>query len=160
MRLSQGIRTVAVLEASKGIGVLLTGLGLFALVHQYVQRFAESLVRHAHLNPAAHTPRVFLEFAGKLDDARLMQLALAATMFDDGASPKRDVTFVFYDHEEVEAVKSGLGRLVRNHGHLLHGDFPARTTAAWAGRASPVAASASATAYADQWRRAAITRLP
>nr|WP_217432268.1 succinyl-diaminopimelate desuccinylase [Pseudarthrobacter oxydans] len=52
-----------------------------------------------------------------------VQLALAATMFDDGASPKRDITFVFYDHEEVEAVKSGLGRLVRNHGHLLHGDF-------------------------------------
>jgi succinyl-diaminopimelate desuccinylase len=52
-----------------------------------------------------------------------VQLALAATMFDDGASPVRDVTFVFYDHEEVEAVKSGLGRLVRNHGHLLDGDF-------------------------------------
>ncbi|MFJ6374936.1 succinyl-diaminopimelate desuccinylase [Pseudarthrobacter oxydans] len=52
-----------------------------------------------------------------------VQLALAATLFDDGASPKRDITFVFYDHEEVEAVKSGLGRLVRNHGHLLHGDF-------------------------------------
>ncbi|TLM75865.1 succinyl-diaminopimelate desuccinylase [Pseudarthrobacter sp. NamB4] len=52
-----------------------------------------------------------------------VQLALAATLFDDGASPKRDVTFVFYDHEEVEAVKSGLGRLVRDHGHLLHGDF-------------------------------------
>lgn len=81
MRLSQGIRTVAVLEASKGIGVLLTGLGLFALVHQDVQRFAESLVRHAHLNPAAHTPRVFLEFASKLDDARLMQLALAAIAY-------------------------------------------------------------------------------
>jgi succinyl-diaminopimelate desuccinylase len=52
-----------------------------------------------------------------------VQLALAATMFDGGATPKRDVTFVFYDHEEVEAVKSGLGRLVRNHGHLLDGDF-------------------------------------
>ncbi|MGM9472175.1 succinyl-diaminopimelate desuccinylase [Pseudarthrobacter sp. YS3] len=52
-----------------------------------------------------------------------VQLALAATMFDDGASPQRDVTFVFYDHEEVEAVKSGLGRLVRHHGGLLDGDF-------------------------------------
>jgi succinyl-diaminopimelate desuccinylase len=52
-----------------------------------------------------------------------VQLALAATMFDDGAEPQRDVTFVFYDHEEVEAVKSGLGRLVRNHGDLLVGDF-------------------------------------
>nr|WP_223252949.1 succinyl-diaminopimelate desuccinylase [Arthrobacter sp. AFG7.2] len=52
-----------------------------------------------------------------------VQLALAATLFDGGAAPKRDVTFVFYDHEEVEAVKSGLGRLVRNHGNLLDGDF-------------------------------------
>ncbi|WP_458781525.1 succinyl-diaminopimelate desuccinylase [Arthrobacter sp. D3-16] len=52
-----------------------------------------------------------------------VQLALAATMFDGGAAPRRDVTFVFYDHEEVEAVKSGLARLVRNHGHLLDGDF-------------------------------------
>lgn len=52
-----------------------------------------------------------------------VQLALAATMFDDGRQPDKDVTFVFYDHEEVEAVKSGLGRLVRNHGDLLQGDF-------------------------------------
>ena len=52
-----------------------------------------------------------------------VQLALAATMFDGGAQPVRDVTFVFYDHEEVEGVKSGLGRLVRNHGDLLKGDF-------------------------------------
>ncbi|MFC8038786.1 succinyl-diaminopimelate desuccinylase [Paenarthrobacter sp. NPDC057355] len=52
-----------------------------------------------------------------------VQLALAATLFDGGRQPDKDVTFVFYDHEEVEAVKSGLGRLVRNHGELLTGDF-------------------------------------
>ncbi|MHC6593322.1 succinyl-diaminopimelate desuccinylase [Arthrobacter sp. C152] len=52
-----------------------------------------------------------------------VQLALAAGLFDGGAQPRRDVTFVFYDHEEVEAVKSGLGRLVRNRGDLLQGDF-------------------------------------
>ncbi|WP_416416873.1 succinyl-diaminopimelate desuccinylase [Paenarthrobacter aromaticivorans] len=52
-----------------------------------------------------------------------VQLALAATLFDDGKEPDKDVTFVFYDHEEVEAVKSGLGRLVRNHGDQLLGDF-------------------------------------
>ena len=33
-----------------------------------------------------------------------VQLALAATMFDGGTEPEKDVTFVFYDHEEVEAV--------------------------------------------------------
>jgi succinyl-diaminopimelate desuccinylase len=52
-----------------------------------------------------------------------VQLALAAGLFDGGAAPEKDVTFVFYDHEEVEGVKSGLGRLVRNHGTLLEGDF-------------------------------------
>ena len=52
-----------------------------------------------------------------------VQLALAASLFDDGAEPARDVTFVFYDHEEVEAAKSGLGRLVHNHRSLLEGDF-------------------------------------
>lgn len=71
-----------------------------------------------------------------------VQLALAARLFpavgsagsahDAGASPaagaplppaSRDVTFVFYDHEEVEASKSGLGRLAANHAELLAGDF-------------------------------------
>lgn len=81
MRLSQGIRTVAAIEAAKGLVVLLTGFGLFALLHRDVQQLAEALVRHAHLNPASHTPRVFLEFAGKLDDAHLMQLAVAALAY-------------------------------------------------------------------------------
>jgi succinyl-diaminopimelate desuccinylase len=52
-----------------------------------------------------------------------VQLALAASLFDDGAEPARDVTFIFYDNEEVEAVKSGLGRLLHNHRSLLEGDF-------------------------------------
>lgn len=81
MRLSQGICTVAAIEAAKGLVVLLTGFGLFALLHRDVQQLAESLVRHAHLNPASHTPRVFLEFAGKLDDTHLMQLAAAALAY-------------------------------------------------------------------------------
>jgi len=81
MRLSQGIRTVAAIEAAKGLVVLLTGFGLFALVHRNVQQLAEALVAHARLNPASHTPRVFLEYAGKLDDAHLMQLAAAALAY-------------------------------------------------------------------------------
>lgn len=48
-----------------------------------------------------------------------VQLAIAATL----AEPNRDVTFIFYDHEEVEASKSGLGRLQRNNPELLVGDF-------------------------------------
>lgn len=48
-----------------------------------------------------------------------VQLALAATLQD----PARDITFIFYDHEEVEGSKSGLGRLFRNCPELLGGDF-------------------------------------
>ncbi|HEX2360590.1 MAG TPA: succinyl-diaminopimelate desuccinylase [Jiangellaceae bacterium] len=37
--------------------------------------------------------------------------------------PARDVTYVFYDHEEVEAWRSGLARLVRDNPDWLSGDF-------------------------------------
>ena len=48
-----------------------------------------------------------------------VQLRLAAHL----AEPNRDVTYVFYDHEEVEAEKNGLGRISRNHPDWLAGDF-------------------------------------
>lgn len=48
-----------------------------------------------------------------------VQLALAATLTE----PTKDITFVFYDHEEVAASKSGLGRLVRENRELLDADF-------------------------------------
>lgn len=48
-----------------------------------------------------------------------VQLALAAIL----PGPTKDVTFIFYDHEEVAAVKSGLGRLVRENRELLDADF-------------------------------------
>ena len=48
-----------------------------------------------------------------------VQLRLAATV----AEPARDVTYVFYDCEEVEAERNGLLRLSRNHPDWLEGDF-------------------------------------
>jgi uncharacterized membrane protein (DUF2068 family) len=78
MRLTDGLRTVALLEAAKGAIVLLVGLGLFSLMHRDVQGFAERLVLHAHLNPAAHYPHIFLDLSRRITDTRLWQLALAA----------------------------------------------------------------------------------
>jgi succinyl-diaminopimelate desuccinylase len=52
-----------------------------------------------------------------------VQLALARRVAAAGAGLRRDVTFVFYDHEEVEAARNGLGRLARNHPDLLTADF-------------------------------------
>jgi succinyl-diaminopimelate desuccinylase len=39
------------------------------------------------------------------------------------AAPSRDITFVFYDNEEVEADKNGLGRISRSHPEWLTGAF-------------------------------------
>ncbi|MGZ4649406.1 MAG: succinyl-diaminopimelate desuccinylase, partial [Kineosporiaceae bacterium] len=38
-------------------------------------------------------------------------------------APSRDITFVFYDHEEVDAASNGLGRLAREHPEWLAGDL-------------------------------------
>ncbi|GAA2819444.1 succinyl-diaminopimelate desuccinylase [Kitasatospora paracochleata] len=48
-----------------------------------------------------------------------VQLRLAATLTE----PNRDLTFVFYDCEEVEAARNGLGVLVRTHPDWLAADF-------------------------------------
>jgi succinyl-diaminopimelate desuccinylase len=53
----------------------------------------------------------------KAGDAVFLKLAAALT------APKYDVTYVFYDHEEVAARLNGLGRLVREHPEWLTGDF-------------------------------------
>ena len=47
-----------------------------------------------------------------------VQLALAAAV----PAPTRDVTWVFYDHEEVDARLNGLGRLVERHPDWVTGD--------------------------------------
>ena len=48
-----------------------------------------------------------------------VQLKLAAELTDAHS----DITWIFYDHEEVEASKNGLGRLARNAPELLNADF-------------------------------------
>jgi succinyl-diaminopimelate desuccinylase len=48
-----------------------------------------------------------------------IQLRLAAAL----ASPAMDVTYVFYDCEEIEAERNGLGRISRERPALLAGDF-------------------------------------
>jgi succinyl-diaminopimelate desuccinylase len=48
-----------------------------------------------------------------------VQLALAAEL----DAPVHDITWVFYDHEEVDADLNGLGRLVGAHPDWLVGDF-------------------------------------
>ena len=76
-----GLRMMALLEGAKGVLVLAAGLGLFALAHRDLQSIAEQLVRHLHLNPARHLPRIFLHLAANLSDRRLWLLASAAIVY-------------------------------------------------------------------------------
>ncbi|MEP7192061.1 MAG: succinyl-diaminopimelate desuccinylase [Actinomycetota bacterium] len=48
-----------------------------------------------------------------------IQLRLAGLL----SEPNRDVTFVFYDCEEIENARNGLARVARNHPELLKADF-------------------------------------
>ena len=69
------------LEAAKGILVLLTGFGVLSLMHHDAQRLAEQLVGHLHLNPARNFPRIFIDAAAHLTDARLWMLATLAALY-------------------------------------------------------------------------------
>jgi len=50
-------------------------------------------------------------------------VAVALALAVELENPSRDVTWVFYDHEEVASELNGLGRLVRNHPEWLACDF-------------------------------------
>ena len=81
MRLLSTVRAVALFEAAKGALVLLAGLGALSFLHHDAQRLAERLVGHLHLNPAKHYPRIFIDTAAHLTDARLWVLAALAAAY-------------------------------------------------------------------------------
>jgi succinyl-diaminopimelate desuccinylase len=93
---------------------------------------AERVVIAGHLDTVPVTGNLPTRLEGDGDDAVLygrgtsdmksgvaVHLRIAATV----PEPTRDVTFVFYDNEEVDASRNGLGRLARNHPDWLTGQF-------------------------------------
>ncbi len=78
---ARGLRIVALFEAAKGVLVLLTGFGILTLIHKDLHHAAEQLVRHLHLNPASHYPRIFLDAATRLTDLQIWALAFAALLY-------------------------------------------------------------------------------
>jgi uncharacterized membrane protein (DUF2068 family) len=77
----KAIRLVAYFEAFKGLLVIAAATGLLALVHKDLQDLAARLVEHTHLNPASRYPRIFIDAAARLQDSRLVLLALGAAAY-------------------------------------------------------------------------------
>lgn len=78
---ARGLRVVAIFEASKGILVLLVGLGIFSLVHHSAQIAGEAVVQHFHLDFLREHPRILIYAATHLDNAHLRLLAVIALVY-------------------------------------------------------------------------------
>lgn len=59
----------------------------------------------------------------KASDAVMLHLAATLDGSTPETTPKADLTFVFYDHEEVAAEKNGLRKVVETHPDWIQGDF-------------------------------------
>ncbi|KNB51785.1 succinyl-diaminopimelate desuccinylase [Streptomyces caatingaensis] len=111
------------------------------LPHLTVDRHGNNVVARTHLGRAERvvlaghidTVPIADNVPSRLDDEGVLwgcgtsdmksgvavQLRIAATV----PSPNRDLTFVFYDNEEVAADLNGLGHIARTHPDWLAGDF-------------------------------------
>lgn len=76
-----GLKPIAIFEASKGLVALLVGLGIHEMSTDNIQQGAEYLLSHLHLNPASHYPSVFISSAGELGSGNLTLIALGAALY-------------------------------------------------------------------------------
>jgi uncharacterized membrane protein (DUF2068 family) len=77
----KGVRTVATLEFSKGIVVVLAGLGVFSMRHKDIWGVAESFLEFFHVNPYHHYVGVFINLVYRLSDMRLWKIAVVASIY-------------------------------------------------------------------------------
>jgi len=80
-KVPQSVRFVALLEASKGLLVILAGFGALSLIHENLQTIAEQIVIHLHLNPANTYPTIFITFAAQITGLQLGLLSLFAFIY-------------------------------------------------------------------------------
>jgi uncharacterized membrane protein (DUF2068 family) len=76
-----GLRTVASIEALKGIIVLLLGVALLGLVHKDAEDVAGDFLEHLHIDPDRRLAQALLHAASRLTDARLWTIAAAAVIY-------------------------------------------------------------------------------
>jgi len=77
----KGLRTVATIEFTKGVIVVLAGLGLFSMRHKDIWGVAESLLEFLHVNPYRHYVGVFIDLVSRVSDVRLWKVAVVASVY-------------------------------------------------------------------------------
>lgn len=74
-------------------------------------------------NVPSHLSEDGLEIWGRGAVDMKCGVAVSLQLAVELVAPTRDVTWIFYDQEEVEAPRNGLGRIVRERPDLVDGDF-------------------------------------
>jgi len=77
----KGVRTVATVEFTKGIVVVLAGLGIFRMRHKDIWGVAESFLEFLHVNPHHHYVGVFIDLVYRISDIRLWKIAVIAAVY-------------------------------------------------------------------------------
>ncbi len=77
----KGVRTVATIEFTKGVIVVLAGLGLLSIRHRSIWGVAESFLEFFHISPYHHYVGIFIDLVSKISDVRLWKLAVAAGIY-------------------------------------------------------------------------------
>jgi len=72
------VKAIAVIEATKGLVVLIVSASLVPLLHENLQTLVLTLYEHMHLNPSSKYPHIFLQAASNLHNVHLLTLALGA----------------------------------------------------------------------------------
>ena len=79
----RGLRTVAILEATKGVLVLLAAFGFFEIIHHNIDldAVAGNLLYFFHVNPNLRISHVVMRLAGRMMDTDVLTVLTIATVY-------------------------------------------------------------------------------
>jgi uncharacterized membrane protein (DUF2068 family) len=72
---------VATVEFTKGVIVVLAGLGAISMRHRDIWGIAESFLEFLHVNPYHRYVGVFIDLVSRVSDVRLWKIAVAASVY-------------------------------------------------------------------------------
>jgi uncharacterized membrane protein (DUF2068 family) len=75
------LRTVATFEFSKGVIVLIAGIGVTLLTRHDPWDVANSLLQLLHISPDGHFAQVFLDWADSLTDQKIWAISAVALVY-------------------------------------------------------------------------------